>query len=133
MRFTAACLSLDLRTGELRWATAAHPPPCLVRDGAVIELDTGGCFVGLVAEAEFPEHGLSLRPGDVLFVYTDGLSEALDAEGKTFGERRLYERIANAVRADVPIAQAALEAARTWAGQLQDDATLVAARWKPAR
>ena len=133
MRFTAACATLDLRTGELRWATAAHPPPCLVRDGAVVELETGGSFVGLVAEAEFPEHALALRPGDLLFVYTDGLSEALDAEGKPLGERRLYDRIANAVRAGVPVAQAALEAARTWAGQLQDDATLVAARWQPPR
>jgi sigma-B regulation protein RsbU (phosphoserine phosphatase) len=130
MRFTAACWTLDLTSGELRWATAAHPPLCVVRDGHLVELETGGSFVGLAAEAEFPERVTTLRPGDLLVAYTDGLSEALDGTGKPLGERRLYDHIAAAAREGQPVGRAALEAASAWAGRLQDDATLVVVRWR---
>jgi sigma-B regulation protein RsbU (phosphoserine phosphatase) len=128
MRFTAACLLLDLRSGELTWATAAHPPPCVKIDGRVVELDSGGPFVGLVPDAEFPEFRTVLPPGATLCLYTDGVTEALAPDGQPFGERRLYD-VLGAARAD--LASAALSAARGFAGTLQDDVTVLTAEWRP--
>jgi serine phosphatase RsbU (regulator of sigma subunit) len=132
MRFTALCATLDLTTGELRWSSGGHPPPCVVRDGRVIELDSGGPFLGLLADLEFPEWGHTLAPGDTVCILTDGLTEALDGRGKPIGEQRVYEIIEEAARAGAPLAAAVLRAVRGFAGTLQDDATLVAARWQPA-
>jgi PAS domain S-box-containing protein len=128
MRFTAVCMTLDLVSGELRWSAAAHPPPCVVRGGEVLELDTGGPFVGLTSDAEFPEWRYLLEPGEAICLYTDGISEALDASGRPLGERRLYDALAAAERAGEPLAAAALGAARAHAGKSQDDATILVAR-----
>lgn len=132
MRFTAACLTLDLRTGHLRWSTAAHPAMCLVRDGTVTELDTGGTFVGLSAHAEFAEWSLSLRPGDSVCAFTDGLTEALDDEGRPLGERALYDALGRASRAGRALAAEALRAALDHAPTPRDDIAVVVATWRPA-
>ncbi len=131
MRFTAACLTLDLRTGHLRWSCAAHPAMCLVRDGVVTELDTGGTFVGLVPDAEFVEWSLSMRPDDAVCVFTDGLTEALDGAGRPLGESALYEALGRASRARQPLAAEALRVALDHAGTPRDDIAVVVTTWRP--
>jgi sigma-B regulation protein RsbU (phosphoserine phosphatase) len=128
MRFTAVCMTVDLATGELRWSAAAHPPPCVVRAGEVVELPTGGPFVGLTGDAEFPEWRAMLAPGEAVCLHTDGISEALDRRGKPLGERRLYDALAAAEAAGGLLAAAALRVAQEWSGRPQDDATIVVAR-----
>ncbi len=133
MRFTAVCMTLDLGTGELVWATAAHPSPCLLRGGRVRELETGGTLVGLVADADFPEFSTRIEPGETVCLVTDGLTEALGPDGKPFGEERLFQALARAQAAGQPLADAALEAVQAYAGEPRDDSILLAATWRRAQ
>jgi serine phosphatase RsbU (regulator of sigma subunit) len=80
------------RRGEVRWLNAGHCPPLLVRTaGAVERLAATSVPVGMLEEADFRLEATSLRPGDILVIYSDGLSEARDSEGRFFGERRIRE------------------------------------------
>jgi sigma-B regulation protein RsbU (phosphoserine phosphatase) len=131
MHFTAVAMTLDLSSGRLRWATAAHPAPYLVHDGAPRELETGGSFVGLVPYAEFPEWSAELAPGDTVCLVTDGITEAMRNRA-TFLDAGLRDALAEAVRTGAPIGATVLAAARDFAGVLNDDATLLAATWRPS-
>jgi sigma-B regulation protein RsbU (phosphoserine phosphatase) len=132
MHFTAVAMTLDLGSGRLVWASAGHPAPYLVRGGVPRELETGGSFVGLVPGVEFPEWATRLEPGDTVCLRTDGITEALAKEGGPFVDAGLREALADAVRTGAPIGAAVLDAARRFAGALDDDATLLAATWRPA-
>lgn len=96
MIFTAVCADFDLATGRLLYATAGHPAPCLWRAGQVLELESGGPFVGMIAGAEFPEREAPFEPGNAAYFYTDGLFEQWSADGTEFGEQRVLEIIAAA-------------------------------------
>jgi sigma-B regulation protein RsbU (phosphoserine phosphatase) len=82
---------LTPETGELEYVCAGHPFPLLRRArGAVEELGSGGFPLGIREPLEVCRRNVTLQPGDLLVLYTDGLPEAVDATGKTaFG----YERI----------------------------------------
>jgi serine phosphatase RsbU (regulator of sigma subunit) len=81
---------IDTATGRCRWVNAGHPLPLLVRERRVVgELGCPPCLpAGLGAHAtQVAEVGL--RPGDLLFFYTDGVIEARDHSGRQFGEDAL--------------------------------------------
>jgi len=82
---------LTPETGELEYVCAGHPFPLLRRaGGAIEELGCGGFPLGIREPLDVVRRSVTLQPGDLLLVYTDGLPEAVDATGKTaFG----YERI----------------------------------------
>lgn len=84
---------LDPDTGVLEYVCAGHPFPVLRRtDGSVEELGCGGLPLGMREPLEVFPQTVVLSPGDLLVLYTDGLAEALDTEGKeAFG----YSRIAS--------------------------------------
>lgn len=68
---------LDTRTKVLTWANAGHDSPLLCRpDGTTIPLESSGRALGLMSKAVYAQSDTSLLPGDVLLMYTDGLSEA---------------------------------------------------------
>ncbi len=77
---------LDLDSGKLTYVNAGHNPPLLVkREGESQWLEKGGLIMGLSAGAEY-EHGtVELESGDVLILYTDGLTEAMDLSDFEFG------------------------------------------------
>jgi len=79
------------QTGELQYVCAGHPFPLLRRaNGAIEELGCGGFPLGLREPLDVVRRSVTLQPGDLLLLYTDGLPEAVDAMGKiAFG----YERI----------------------------------------
>lgn len=120
----------DRRDGRFRYVNAGHNPPLLVRDGAVEKLEEGGVLLGVLPDAPYAEGEVTLAPGDVLVLYTDGVTEAWSASDPDdeYGEDRLLE----AVRAhrDAP-AQSVLDAVRadvrrhTGGGPLDDDLTLL--------
>jgi hypothetical protein len=133
VRFTAVCADLDVERGELRWSSAAHPAPYLVRaGGAAVELSTGGSFLGVGPAGEFDEWSVRLEPGDALVVYTDGIVEAMRPDGRAFGEARLASALEAAQRAGAPLASAAAAAVDEFLarGRFADDATLLSARWR---
>ncbi len=75
---------LDVETGDLSYANGGHNPPLMVRhaDGTVAELPrTGGMALGVMTGMAYAEAAVRLTPGDTLFLYTDGISEAMDGEG----------------------------------------------------
>jgi serine phosphatase RsbU (regulator of sigma subunit)/pSer/pThr/pTyr-binding forkhead associated (FHA) protein len=86
---------LEPKTGELRYVNAGHVPPVLYRraTGEIERLETGGTVVGLFEEALFEEGETRLDPGDILIVFTDGLSESWDENEEEFGEDRLGDLI----------------------------------------
>ena len=82
---------LDPRTGQLTYANAGHNAPFLIRNNGAIETLplTGGVAVGVLPELEYEENGVNLEVGDTLFLYTDGISEAMNIQGETFDESRI--------------------------------------------
>ena len=82
-----ATLSCD---GRLTYCNAGHNPPLLFGpDGLRRRLEKGGLIIGAFKQATFEEETLQLDPGDTLVVFSDGISEALNADGQEFGEDRL--------------------------------------------
>lgn len=63
---------LNIRTFQLDYARAGHPYPILIRDNQLISLQTRGGLLGVFKNAEFEQHTIQLRPGDKLFIYSDG-------------------------------------------------------------
>jgi sigma-B regulation protein RsbU (phosphoserine phosphatase) len=84
---------LDVTTGELLYTNAGHDPPYLHHaDGSLQPLaERHGPLVGVAANVVYRESRCHLGPGDLLVVYTDGVTEAQDAGGQFFSEERLAE------------------------------------------
>jgi serine phosphatase RsbU (regulator of sigma subunit)/pSer/pThr/pTyr-binding forkhead associated (FHA) protein len=86
---------LDPKTGTLAFLNAGHNPPLIVHTGGTMEqLASGGLPLGILADADFREGRTKLYPGDVLVIYSDGVSEAVNPNGEEFGATRLYEVVA---------------------------------------
>ena len=89
------------RAGEIELSNAGHCPPLWLRDGAAITLPPTSVPVGLFASAPFPTMRATLGVGETLLVYTDGVTETLDAAGREYGQERLVRAIRG--RHTVPI------------------------------
>lgn len=80
----------DPRTGELAWVNAGHNAPFLIRAGAGLErMPATGVALGVVPHAQFESRLARLQPGERLFLYTDGVTEAEDSAEREYGEERL--------------------------------------------
>jgi sigma-B regulation protein RsbU (phosphoserine phosphatase) len=84
---------LDPVTGHMDYVCAGHPFPVLRRaDGRMEELGCGGLPLGMREALKIEPKSVDLRPGDLLVLYTDGLAEALDAQGRqAFGYTRIED------------------------------------------
>ena len=80
--------------GRLIYCNAGHNAPMLVTAAGVSRLETGGMVVGLFDGTPFAEGTVSLRPGDYLLLFSDGVSEAMNADGEEYGDDRLLECLA---------------------------------------
>ncbi len=83
---------LDLKTGLIRVANAGHNPPVLIRDGKAeyIKLRPGLMLAGMDG-VRYKEQTVQLRKGDILYLYTDGVTEAMNKDEEQYGESRLQE------------------------------------------
>lgn len=87
---TAFIIQLDPKSHQLTFTNAGHNPAILVRQGGAVEtLAATGPPLGLLAAANYEVKTLALQPGELLLVYTDGLTEANDPEDQEFGIDRL--------------------------------------------
>ena len=85
---------LDVETGEFVYVNAGHKPPLVRRSGSFAFMSVAkGPMLGVMEGMEFPAERLTLSPGDLLFLYTDGVTEAMNGELDMFGESKLQEKI----------------------------------------
>jgi sigma-B regulation protein RsbU (phosphoserine phosphatase) len=94
-RFATLCfVRLERGRDALCYANAGHNPPLLARtDGTIERLTVGGTVLGVFPDAEYRTGEVALRSGDRLLLYTDGITEARNAEDEEFGEDRLAEAL----------------------------------------
>jgi Stage II sporulation protein E (SpoIIE) len=134
---TAVIAQLDLRAGRLSWVSAGHPPPLIIRDGRLSRTLTAPPAAPLGIPLDGPPPVVaeeSLEPGDLLLLYTDGLTEARHPDGQMFTVPGLAEFIEREAAAG----QTAPETLRRLRqaivdrqpGQLRDDATAVLLEWR---
>ncbi len=83
---------LEPDTGLFRYVSAGHNPALLARaTGELVRLESTGVPVGMLPNASWREETVSVAPGDLLFVYTDGVTEAVNEKDEEFGLERLSE------------------------------------------
>jgi phosphoserine phosphatase RsbU/P len=137
MFVTVGCGLLDPETGGYRYASAGHEPPLMRRleGGASVIAVENGAAIGIETAAEYPEHEGVMAPGDTLFLFTDGVTEAESADRTLFGMERLLALIGEAPEGkpqtliDRVIEQVSSHAAGFHA---TDDLTALALRFQPA-
>jgi sigma-B regulation protein RsbU (phosphoserine phosphatase) len=132
---TAIIACLDPKTGVLSYTNAGHNAGLLVRaDGESELLDGNGLPLGLFPIAEYERAEVSLAPGDLVVLYTDGITEAANASGEEFGLKRL-EKVVKTYASEplVALAVAIETAVEVFAEERRfaDDRTLVILRREP--
>lgn len=125
----------DPATGKLDYVNAGHNPPMLFQQGELVRLEEGGMVIGLLPFSQYQQGSVTIRPGDWLVAFTDGISEAMNENDDEWGEERLIEAIrayggcsANELMTNL------FEEATAFAGSApqHDDMTLVVVRAFPA-
>ncbi|MEZ5073803.1 MAG: SpoIIE family protein phosphatase [Solirubrobacterales bacterium] len=123
---SVAVLTLDQpATGAVRVALAGHPPPLLIRGGAISEVHPAGPVLGAFEDASWEIATLRLDPGDRLLVYTDGVVEARGRDGR-FGQERLSRLMRPAEGPEETIRRVRGELEAFAADGLDDDAAALA-------
>ena len=125
----------DSSTRLLEYVNAGHNAPVIVRTHhdrqEVLRLDATGPVIGLMPECSYEQRAVRLEAGDVLVLFTDGLSEAMNAQGAEWGEERLTQAIgANRMQPAHALIASIMRACDAFVGGAAqyDDMTLIAAR-----
>jgi sigma-B regulation protein RsbU (phosphoserine phosphatase) len=123
---TAAYVYLDAEQGGLCYAAAGHPPMLLLRDGQVCSIEENGLVLGVLSSAAYSSTKQTLRKGDRLLLYTDGIIEAANGGEEEFGPERLSRLLtASAGRTAEEMADLILSTVQDWASTQMDDLTVV--------
>lgn len=123
---------IDPRSGHVAYCNAGHNNPLIVRaDGSVDRLEITGTVLGMLPEIGYEQKSVALAPGDLLAVFSDGVTEAASPDEQEFGEERLAEVLAKHREEPAEfMITAVLEAVEEWTAKApaEDDITLVVAR-----
>ena len=122
---------LDPDGRRLHYTNAGHNPPILLSDKQVQPLDVGGPVLSILASIPYQQAHLDLHSGDLLVIYSDGFSEAMNRRFEEFGEERLLEVITAARDLELSpeeVIERSFEAVRQHSGGAPqtDDMTMVA-------
>ena len=133
---TAFYALLDIKHRVLTFSNAGHNPPILYRgrDNAFEALSEGGVALGVVSGTTYEDRPLALRTGDVMVLYTDGITEAESEGGEQFGTRRLEELIArHAGSPAAEVIERVVQAVLDFTGDkgLNDDLAMIVVRVLP--
>jgi sigma-B regulation protein RsbU (phosphoserine phosphatase) len=123
------------RDRQLLYVNAGHNPPMIVRclnsESRLFRLEAGGPPVGLLLNSRYEQNVFTLEPGDIVVLFTDGISESMNSEDEEWGEERLIEVAKNCDGLPaVEIMNRVMEAAQAFAAGApqHDDMTVVALR-----
>lgn len=126
------CLTMD---GALTYVNAGHPPGVVLREEGILSLEHGGPPAGLLPDAAYEQGMIALRPNDVVAIFTDGITEALDGPVPPMDQIRrcLVDQATSASASNVADALISLAVSghgpagvRNW----QDDRTVLVLRVK---
>jgi sigma-B regulation protein RsbU (phosphoserine phosphatase) len=126
---------LNIRSGELVYTNGGHNPPYIRRnDGALQRLDKRhGPAIGAMEGMVYKEERDRLEPGDLLFLYTDGVTEAMDVDHHLFSDDRLQDLLASLETDDADTAvDQTVSAVRAFEGEAEqaDDITVLGLRYQ---
>jgi phosphoserine phosphatase RsbU/P len=134
MFLTVFCALLDVKTGELVVASGGHNPPLLAtRAGCAYMAVPKGVPVGPLEGVRYAEKTFRLEPGDTLFIYTDGVTEATDRANRLYSEERLKAYLTGMQGSEVmPIVKGVAGDIEAFIGgaEQSDDITMVALRFR---
>jgi sigma-B regulation protein RsbU (phosphoserine phosphatase) len=123
------------RGGELRWSNAGHPKPILVRpNGELQMLDSTGMPIGMLDVAVYEVKTIQLQPGDKVVLFSDGLSEAANADGEFFDKTELKELLRlHASHTCAELHAKLVEAVEDFseASEQEDDITMLVLEYQP--
>jgi hypothetical protein len=133
---TALCATIDMRAGLLRLANAGHEPPLILRSGDDEPgwLEASGPLLGAYPSLDLAECSIALAPGDLVLLYTDGVTDAQAASGERFGDDRLVAAVRSSpTSAAADVVGAVCDAYHRFQGEMPaaDDVTMVAIRRLP--
>jgi serine phosphatase RsbU (regulator of sigma subunit)/pSer/pThr/pTyr-binding forkhead associated (FHA) protein len=131
-RFISLFLSVLTPDGRLEYCNAGQNPPLLFSRAGVRRLETGGTLIGAFPEATFACESVQLSRGDTVVLYSDGISEAADADDDQFGEDRIRAAVDGVIdRPPAEVLDALFAAVRAFAhGAVVDDMTAVVLRYR---
>lgn len=118
---------------HVRLLNAGHMPPIVVRDGHIESLSRGAPAIGLTREARFSAESVRLEPGDLLVVYSDGVTEARNEVGRFYEDDRFEDLIRHAHGMDAPsLGNRILDSVTEFVqgARQSDDLSLIVLRWK---
>jgi serine phosphatase RsbU (regulator of sigma subunit)/predicted ester cyclase len=131
-RFATLFYGVLTPDGRLTYCNAGHNPPVVVGGRGVRRLEKGGLIIGAFKEITFHEETVELDPGDVLVVFSDGVTEALSVDGIEFGEDRLLSCVnANRGATATVLLDCLIDAVRefTVGAEQSDDLTALVLRY----
>jgi sigma-B regulation protein RsbU (phosphoserine phosphatase) len=135
-RFATIFFAILSPDGRLTYCNAGQNPPMLFSVSGVRKLETGGMIVGLFPHASYEQEEVRLNAGDLLAVYSDGVSEAMNPTGDEYGDSRIQEAISpNWLEPSDAVLQQLLRSVRAFAQDApqNDDVTALIVRYTPTR
>ena len=135
-RFATLVYAVMTADGRLTYSNAGHNPPLLLTSGGAVRLAIGGPILGAFADQVFAEDMLSLRDGDTLVMFSDGVTEARNTSDEEFGDDRLLACVAaGAGSTPRALLDRIFDAVRAFCQQAQqnDDITVTVTRRQRSR
>jgi sigma-B regulation protein RsbU (phosphoserine phosphatase) len=122
---------LHTGTGLLEFCIGGHNPPYRISASGDLERiwEPGGTVIGLLPDSDYETGRVQLAPGDAVFLYTDGVTEAMSTEGRFFGERRLKELLGPGEPKEIVGRVLEAVAGYTAGAAQSDDITAMCVRW----
>ncbi len=122
---------------KIIYTNAGHNAPILLRkDGEIVRLQTGGIVIGFLQNFEYRQEELNFTPGDILLLYTDGITEAMNAKNEEFGEERLIATLkANKDKNVYDIRKAIIQEVQKFSARKaqDDDMTLLVCKFEESQ
>lgn len=140
MFITLLLAVVNVHSGELEWCNAGHNPPCLLTAAGAVSVVGGECGIPVGIDPKFFRNAETgqIPKGGSLFLYTDGVTEAMNLQKEMFGMERLdatlrgcVDQVTQASHAPREVIASVLGAVQTFAGEAKpsDDITMLACRW----